>query len=457
MTAESDSITPSRASLAELIDTGDMEGLKAHINSRSPAETICSVLRLPGEKQRRLFVLMDAPETAEIFKQMPETGAAKIIAGLPAPQAATIVNDMQSFQQANLLGQLKQAGAEAILDEMAPEHAAYIRQQMSYPENTAGGLMVPEYLSYPEQMPVRDVVEDFRRNVDKYSGYYVQYAYIVSDSGMLRGVLRMRDLVLSQKEKPIRSIMIADPLKVDVATPLSELQSLFNQHAFYGIPVVDDRGVLRGVVRRASVMEAAGKNSNKLFLKFAGIIGGEELRSTPFFTRSSRRLSWLSINIVLNIIAASVIAFYQDTLEKAITLAVFLPIISDMSGCSGNQAVAVSIRELTLGTVRPRELAYVLGKESIIGCINGLVLGCLLGAAALLWKGNPYLGLVVGAALAANTLLAVCIGGLIPLVLRSMKTDPALASGPLLTTITDMCGFFFVLSFATAVLSKLSS
>jgi magnesium transporter len=177
----------------------------------------------------------------------------------------------------------------------------------------------------------------------------------------------------------------------------------------------------------------------------------------PLFRRSSRRLSWLSINIVLNIVAASIIALYQDTLEKAIVLAVFLPIISDMSGCSGNQAVAVSIRELTLGLVRPREIWRVLSKEASIGIINGVVLGCLLGGTALLWKGNPYLGLVVGASLAANTLVAVSFGGLVPLILRAMKTDPALASGPLLTTITDMCGFFFVLSFASFLLPKLTS
>ncbi|MGD2268772.1 MAG: magnesium transporter [Desulfobacterales bacterium] len=197
-----------------------------------------------------------------------------------------------------------------------------------------------------------------------------------------------------------------------------------------------------GVVRSVSVREAANRQNNQLFLKFAGIVGGEEHRTMPLFKRSSRRLSWLSINIVLNIIAASVIALYQDPLEKAIVLAVFLPIISDMSGCSGNQAVAVSIRELTLGLVRPRELIRVLTKESSIGIINGIVLGCLLGGAALLWKGNPYLGLVVSVSLAANTLVAVSFGGLAPLILRGMRTDPALASGPLLTTITDMCGFF---------------
>jgi len=126
-----------------------------------------------------------------------------------------------------------------------------------------------------------------------------------------------------------------------------------------------------------------------------------------------------------------------------------------MSGCSGNQAVAVSMRELSLGLVRPNELLRVMRKEAALGVLNGLALGVLLGGVAILWKGNPFLGLVVGGALAANTIVAVTLGGLLPLLLKKLKMDPALVSGPLLTTVTDMCGFFFVLSFASAILSKL--
>jgi magnesium transporter len=249
--------------------------------------------------------------------------------------------------------------------------------------------------------------------------------------------------------------MITNPLKVKAGASLEELRNFFEEHDLFGAPVVDEQGVLLGVVLPEAVEEATQKNSVHQFLGFSGIIGGEEFRSMPLLLRSGRRLSWLSLNIVLNVIAASVIAIYQDTLAAAITLAVFLPMISDMSGCSGNQAVAVSMRELSLGLVRPNELFRVLGKEASLGIINGICLGILLGGAAYLWKGNPYLGLVVGGALAANTIVAVALGGLLPLLLKRLKTDPALVSSPLLTTVTDMCGFFLVLSMATAVLQKL--
>jgi magnesium transporter len=146
---------------------------------------------------------------------------------------------------------------------------------------------------------------------------------------------------------------------------------------------------------------------------------------------------------------------YEDTLSAVIALAVFLPIVSDMSGCSGNQAVAVSMRELTLGAAVPRDVFRVLRKELAVGVINGIALGLLLGSAAWLWKGNLMLSLVVGAALTANTVLAVSIGGTVPLLLKRFNVDPAVASGPLLTTITDMCGFLLILAMASAVLPHL--
>ena len=221
------------------------------------------------------------------------------------------------------------------------------------------------------------------------------------------------------------------------------------------MPVVDERENLLGIVRRRTVLEAVAEQSEADRLKAAGIVGGDELRSMPIAVRSRRRLSWLSVNILLNIMAASVIAFYEDTLSALIALAVFLPIVSDMSGCSGNQAVAVSMRELTLGAASPRDVARVWGKELSVGLINGLALGTLLGIAAWAWKGNPVLGLVVGLALAINTVVAVSIGGTVPLVLKRFGVDPAVASGPLLTTITDMCGFFLVLSLAATAMPYL--
>ena len=299
------------------------------------------------------------------------------------------------------------------------------------------------------------MLDDLQANRSKYVDYHVQYFYVVDREEKLAGVLRMHDLLFPDRETLLGQVMLSSPLSVSDKASLKALQEFFEEHHLFGVPVVDDGRRLVGVVLPSAIEEAVNKRKTKTFLRLSGIIGGEEFRTMPLLSRSGRRLSWLSMNIVLNIIAASVIALYQDTLAAAITLAVFLPMVSDMSGCSGNQAVAVSMRELSLGLVRPGELLWVLLKEARVGIINGLVLGLLLGGVAFLWKGNPWLGFVVGGALAANTLVSVLLGGVLPLVLKRLKLDPALVSSPLLTTVTDMCGFFFVLSFAAAVMPKL--
>ncbi|MDA0746967.1 MAG: magnesium transporter [bacterium] len=442
--------------LRELIGAKDSRGLGQVLDGLSAMETVYAFSRLSQEGQSQLLTLLKPENAAGLIEEVTDAQAVDLIEHLSPEQAASIVDELSSAQQADILGAMDASDAEAIMVEMAPDEAADVRELLQYPADTAGGVMITEYLAYSHEMQILDVLDDLRENRELYADYDVQYAYVVSGEEKLAGVLRLRDLLLAPRENPLLSLMIPGPVSVPVDMSLDDLHGVFDSHTFLGVPVVDLQNRLVGVVQRAAVDRAVGKQTEDTYLKTSGIVGGEELRSMGIFYRSYRRLSWLSINIILNVIAASVITFYQDTLSAVIVLAVFLPIISDMSGCSGNQAVAVSIRELTLGVILPRDVFRVFLKESVVGLMNGLVLGVLLGGVAWAWQGNVYLGLVVGSALMLNTLLAVCLGGLIPLVLRSMKMDPALASGPLLTTVTDMCGFFFVLGFASLILEKLT-
>lgn len=442
--------------LGERLRTGDAEALREFFGHHPPMVAIQASLRLTRAEQRQLIKILGPERVANFMKTVSETMAADLIEDLPPAEAAAIVDELRSDRQADLLGALGEEQAEAILQELRPEQAAELRALASYAPNTAGGLMTTEFLAFPGQMQVVELLDDLRENRDRYSDFEVQYAYVLGPGGTLIGILPMRDILFSARNRRLTELMISHPRRVLVTASLDELIRFFETHSFIGVPVVDAANRLVGVVRRAAVDEARGEEASSVLLKISGIIGGEEFRSMPLWLRSGRRLAFLSVNIVLNILAASVIALYQETLAAAITLAVFLPIISDMSGCSGNQAVAVSMRELSLGLVRPREIGRVVLKEGSLGVINGVALGALLALVALLWKGNPYLGLVVGTALAANTLLSVVVGGTLPLLLKRMKVDPALVSGPMLTTITDMCGFFLVLSLASAVLPRLT-
>ncbi len=442
--------------LRELIAERRSQEILPFLASLAPGEPARAIDRLDEEARNALFTLLPPDEAAGVLSAVLDSEAAGFLEDLPAADAAAIMAELPSDAQADLLGRIEDVGAEAILASMGTVRATVARRLLSYEPNTAGGLMIAEYLAYPEDGTVGDVVTDLRAHGDRYADYNVQYAYVTTADGRLVGVLRVRDLLLSPASRPLREIMLGDPLRVSDTTALEDLKRFFDEHTLFGVPVTDADGRLAGVVRRAAVEEALRHSATRVYLAFSGLAGEEELRSMPLKARAFRRLSWLTLNIALNILAASVIAAYQDTLSAVIALAVFLPIISDMSGCSGSQAVAVSIRELTLGLIRPYEFLRVVVKEGGVGIMNGIMLGLMIGGLAFLWKHNIYLSLVVGSALALNTIIAVLVGGLVPLGLKALRLDPALAAGPILTTITDIGGFFLVLSFASAVLPRLT-
>jgi magnesium transporter len=442
--------------LDSILATRDDAALAGLMRGMPPLTARRLLSKLDAGARRELVVLLSPAMAADLVTDVPEVQAAGLIQDLEPSTAAAILENLPSNEQADLLGDLEDDRAEAILGALEPSQARIARRLSAYPDDTAGGLMHSEYLVYPAAATVAHVVQDLRDNAERYRDFDVQYVYVTGERGRLRGVLRLRDLLLAPGTQSTRDVMLPEPVTVRDDATLDELRAVLDSKTYRALPVVDQDRRLLGIVRRADVRQAEVGRMANAYLKSQGIVGGEEIRSMPLALRSRRRLSWLTINIVLNVIAASVIALHQDTIAAVVVLAVFIPIISDMSGCSGSQAVAVSIRELTLGLVRPREVLRVWAREVSVGTINGLALGTLIGAIAWAWKGNPVLALVVGSALAINTVIAVSIGGAVPLLLRRMGIDPALAAGPVLTTITDLCGFLLLLGLAGAVLPKLA-
>ncbi len=442
--------------LADLIEAKDMKRILEVLDTFSERDIGLILSRLDDDERSWLLTILDPSDAADLLDELSDEQAAHILSDLDPDDAGRIIDELPTDQAVDVLSELKDDEAEEILQSMSQESADSAREILSYPKDTAGHLMIMEVLYYSEHLSIAEVNKDLQEKQELYRNYHIQYIFVVDDDDRLVGVMRIHDLLFSAKSSLLSQVMIKNPYRINASSNLDEVSEAFSLYNLLALPVVDDDDHLLGIVLPIAVEEAKKKRSVKHFLWLSGIIGGEEFRSMPLYKRSGRRLSWLSLNIVLNIVAASVIALYQDTLAAAIALAVFLPMVSDMSGCSGNQAVAVSLRELALGLLRPREIIRVAYKESTLGLINGLLLGILLGIVAYLWKGNIFLSFVIGTALAGNTLVAVTVGGVLPLALKKLKIDPALVSSPLLTTVTDMCGFFLVLSLASAVLPRIS-
>jgi magnesium transporter len=453
MTVETDRKAWER--LRELAAADDRAGLDAAIRAMEPSEAIRAILRLEDDDQQAVLTTLSPPEAADLIEDAPNEQAADLIEHLSPSEAAAIVTAMQSDEQADLIADLDREEADAILSQMEPGIASGVRALADYADDVAGGLMITEFLRVAEDTSVGATLDALVVNTEDSDDHFSRYVYVISPRGRVVGVAAASDLAAAPRARAVADVMVP-ALFTRPSSRLDELRDFFEAHPIAAVPVVDERGRLLGIVLRTAVLDALADRSEREMLRMRGIVGGDEVRSLPTVTRARRRLSWLSINIVLNMIAASVIAFYIDTLDKVIALAVFLPIISDMSGASGNQAVAVSMRELSLGLVKPYEVFRVWLKEISVGLINGVALGILIGLVATIWDGNPALGLVVGVTLALNTLIAVSVGGTVPLGLKRMGVDPAVASGPILTTVTDICGFFLALSLASLLLVHLT-
>jgi magnesium transporter len=412
----------------------------------APYDVLRHIIHLDEDSRHRLLAMLDPELAAVLVEEAPTTLAADLLQGVETPVAAKIMEELQSDMQADIVEYIGAHDAEAILSEMDSSEAEGVRKLTQYDPDTAGGLMEWEVFTFAMSDKVGTTLKRIASGDEDFERYRGQHPYVLDDEGVLKGVVSLRGLLTSKRTAQLSEIM-STPITVKPYQTIDDLEELFEEYPFLGIPVVDRDGKPLGVVSRAAVAEALLEKQEQESLARQQI--SDELRSMPTWYRSRRRLAWLSSNIVLNIIAASVISAYEDTLAAVIAIAVFLPMVSDMSGCSGNQAVGVSMRELALGLTRPTDLFHVLRKEFSVGIINGIILGILIGIVAWIWKDNAVLGLVIGLALSVNTVLAVVIGGTIPLLLKGLKVDPAVASGPLLTTITDMAGFFLVLSLAS--------
>ncbi|MEZ5741971.1 MAG: magnesium transporter [Burkholderiaceae bacterium] len=448
LAAEAPTAVPDDAweQISDLISEGQLDEASERLEQMPLVDSTRTLLQLDTGDSEQILNNSSIEMVAEWMEELPAQYAADFVERLDIDRAASIIDQLDSDVQADLMRELESESADALLAAFGA--ANVLRRLVSYEADSAGGLDGVDALTFRPEDTVGMVLQRLASSDEEFERYRGQTPYVVDEDERVIGYASLRTLLTARRGDRLGAVM-KPPITVPVGMDLFDLQDIFEEHELLSLPVVLEDQRIAGVVTRHSVDEAALHRAESESYKRQGVVG-DELRSMPTLIRSRRRLAWLSANIGLNIIAASVISAYESTLTAVIAIAVFLPMVSDMSGCSGNQSVAVSLRELALGLIRPADALRVWSKEVTVGILNGLMLGVLIGLVAWVWKGNPALGLVIGIALALNTVLAVSIGGVVPLLLKRLNQDPAVASGPLLTTITDMAGFFFVLSLATA-------
>lgn len=443
--------------LKALLEARDEKAVVEFMRDLPPAETSITVTNLSEEDQDLFWTLLiagDSELAADLAEHFPDDYAEDLVEDLDADSAAKLLDHFDSDDQYEILSRLDEDQSEEIMERMSDIESLDVERRLKYERFEAGGIMMTEILVYPKGIKRQDIVNDLRDNYEKHRPYEHRYLFEVDTEGRLSGTIPMRKFVYAPLDWDREDLYGRKVEPVQATTDLEELRSIFDRVDHSVVPVVDEENHLLGAVTRAAVQEAIAKRQEEQLMQFGGLISGEELRIMPFSSRCLKRLAFLLPSILLSYLAVGVIALYEPVIQQISVLAVFLPMVANLSGAAGNQAVAVSIRELTLGLIDKRHLLRVLGKEVLLGLLNGMAIGLILGGITYMMRPEQtwMLPAVIGLSYTCSSVVAVCVGGCLPLLLKRLDVDPAMLSSPVLTTLTDMSSFFLVLSLASAFL-----
>jgi magnesium transporter len=419
--------------------------------SRHPRDIAEEIRDLPLARIREILRELPDALTAEVISQLPPDVQVRLFESMQVSNVSGIVGEMFSDDAADVLGHVSAARLREIMSGMPPEEAGQIRDLLKYPEDTAGGIMQTEVVSVPEDASIAEALALLRREEEELpNGIF--YIYVTDAERRLRGVLRVRDLLFSPSSLKIRDIMVTEVRAVSVHADQEEIARLYRAYGFSAIPVVDDFQRLCGVVTADDVLDVVGEEATDDMQLPLGV-PGEEAAETPWTHSVRNRLPWLYFNLATAFLAGWVVSLFETTIAKYAVLAIFLPIIAGQGGNAGTQTLTIIVRSIALGELSEKRHRSILVKEILVGLLNGLAIGLVVGAVSWLWRGEFVLGVITFAAMAMNMVAAGIAGVLIPLGLRALRIDPALASAILLTTVTDVVGFFLFLGLAALTLS----
>jgi magnesium transporter len=380
----------------------------------------------------------------------PESGAA-LLATRSAEEIARLAQEIPSDDAAALIDYLPEELSAAVLDLMRPKESGVVENLLEYDEQTAGRIMNPHVFALSEDLTVGEAITELQTNRDVEMVFYL---YVVDDRRHLVGVVSLRRLLLVAPETPLKRIMTADLISARVDTDQEEVARQVASYNLLAIPVVDQENKLAGVITVDDVIDVIKDEATEDIYRLAGVTGDERV-FTPAAETFRKRLPTLSIQLVTTFAAAAVVALFEGTIGKVTALAIFMPIVAGMGATAATQTLTVIVRGIGLGELTWSNSRKALLKEASIGIGNGILLGVVAALVAWAAKGDPVLGLLLGAAMVINLFVAATAGTLVPLGLRAANLDPALASSVVVTTMTDVLGFGTFLGLATVFLRYL--
>jgi len=399
------------------------------------------------EEEEALTVLRALPPelSAYVFPYLQVTHAASFLKDLTPELFRAIVERLDPRQATTIFMSIPRQTREQFLNCLPNQTRQQLQELLTYPEDSAGRIMTTDMMAFHTDIKVRDAIQKIRALAIK--SPTITYAYVVGDDNQLVGVLNMRDLLLATEDTPLHKVMRTDVFRVNGFLDREEVANILADRRYFAVPVVDSEQRLLGVVRAEDLLEDVQEEATEDLQRMVGA-GGDEQPFSPVGYSLRKRLPWLYVNLATAFLAASVVGIFEDMIARITILAVFLPVVAGQGGNAGAQSLAVVLRGLVMREIPPNKVSRLIVKEMTIGVFNGLFIGVVTAAVVWLWNGNVALGLVIGLAMIVNMVAAGLAGAAIPLIMKAVGRDPAQSSSIILTTITDIIGFFAFLGFA---------
>ncbi len=441
----------SQESLTSLLDITDLNQLKSELNRLPPVDVGDYIAGLPPKQQAIAFRVLNKGQATAVFEYLPLSIREELVGSLLDVQVRHIIEAMRPDDRAELFDELPAGVVKQLLQHLSSTEREATATILGYSEGTAGRIMTTEYVKLRQGLTVGKALSKIRlSDRDKETVYY---AYVTDDNRKLLQVISLRQLLFSIPEVLIKEIASERVIKVYTETPQEEAANLLKRYDLLAVPVVDREDRLVGIITIDDVVDVLEEEATEDIQKLAGGGGDEEALSPPQVT-IRKRLPWLLINIGLYIGAASAIAPFQTVIAEVPVLAVIMPILANSSGNVAFQVLSVTVRGLGVGEVTPRDTPKILRKEVLAGLGTATGLGVALGLITLIYAGTQerWVAWVAGSVMAINILIAVSLGTLLPMGLKRLRLDPALISGPLMTTTLDAVGFFTFLTLISAIL-----
>ena len=445
---------PHQDNLRRLNDALEREAISevyALVRELHPADIALLLESVPEGERDIVWSQLDPASVGEVLAEADDAIRASHMRQM-APQAlAAVAQEVDPDDAADILQDLPEPVADEVLQAMDEQHRARLEAVLAYPEDTAGGLMNVDVLTVRADVTLETVLRYLRRRGE--IPERTNRLFVVGRDSEYLGMLRLADLLIRDPEDSVDAHIIRERDAIPATMASHEVARLFEQRNLISAPVIDDAGVLIGRITIDDVVDVIRDEGEQALMRMAGLDEEDDIFA-PVFATSRRRMLWLGVNLATALLASWVIGLFEDTIEKVVALAVLMPVVASMGGIAGSQTLTIVIRGMALGQVGQSNAGWLLNREVMVAFINSLLWAFVVAIVATYWFGQPALGVIVAVALVINLVIAAIAGTVLPLIMRRLLIDPALAGGVVLTTITDVVGFMTFLGLGAMFLAN---